>query len=197
MKKLSLTTLFLLLMLVSLVGTAAAAPRSSRTITLLSVDYVPGKGPVFTFRVSGHFSRAELKGFVHVEGGEDYDLYCNQVDETTVKCTTSKKAGGTNVALTWGGSTFWTSVPAAPEFCYSIWDWWDFTDYEWADFGPYCQETPANAFDIISYDVPHPDGSFESFAVFYDVDVADYCSSPVPYNGPAYYYPGCPEYINE
>ncbi len=195
MKKVLLTTLFLLAMLVSLIGTVAAAPLSSGTITLLSVEYVPGKGPVFTFHVSGQFSKSDLKGFVHVEGGEDFEVTCTQVDDETVKCGTSKAAAGKNVSITWGGSTFWASVPvatepAAPEYCYSIWDWWDFTDYEWTDFGPHCQETPAQAFDELTYS---PDGIEEGWVVFFDEDVSDYCLYPVPYNGPAYYFPWCPE----
>ena len=69
-----------------LIGTAAAVPQGAGTATLVSVQYVPGKGPVFTFSVSGKFSKANLKGSLHVKGGADYDLYCTQVDKSTVKC---------------------------------------------------------------------------------------------------------------
>jgi len=36
-------------------------------------------------------------------------------------------------------------------------------------------------------------GSFESDPVeFFDEDISGNCDPPVPYNGPAYYFPGCP-----
>jgi hypothetical protein len=192
MKRYLITVLTLLTMLaVQSVGIVAA----SGVITLVGVSWSES-GPIFTFRVSGKFSKAKLKGSVHVENGGDYGLHCTQVDEGTVKCHTSKKVSGANVSVTWGGSTFWTYVPAspdpAPEYCYSVWDWWEFTNYEWTDFGPYCQDAPANEGDIILYTVPDPNGSFESIALFIEEDVSDYCPSPVPYYGPAYYFPVCP-----
>ena len=186
MKKLLFTMLFLLAMLVSLVGTVAAAPLSSGNITLLSVEYVPGKGPVFTFSVSGHFSRSDLKGFVHVDGGADFDLSCTQVDESTVKCTTSKKVGGTNAAITWGGSTFWTSVPNAPEYCYSVYDWdLGSPPSEWVNYGTYCQETQAQYGDFIIWDNP----SWGSWPYEFLPESPDSCSFYHP--GDAYYFPAC------
>jgi len=198
MKRHLFTILSLLSMLVMPIE-VAAAPMASGTATLVSVEYVPGKGPVFIFTVSGKFSRSNLKGSLHVEGGANYGLYCTQVDEVTIKCNTSQKVSGVNVSFSWGGFTFWTYVPEAPvpQNCYSIWDWWDFTNNEWTDFGPYCQDTPANEWDFIAYDVPHPEGSFESWVIFFEEDVSEYCPSPVPYDGPAYYFPLCPEIFGD
>ena len=198
MKKVLFTSLFLLSMLVSLVGTANAAPMASKAATLVSVDY-GYKGPILTFQVTGKFSRAELKGTLHMQGGADYRLYCTQVDKTTVTCTTSKKVAGVNVSLSWGGFTFWTYIPnaPAPQYCYGVWDWWEFTDNQWTDFGPHCQKTPAIEGDIITYTVPDPSGNYESWVEFYGEDVSDYCPSPVPYHGPAYYFPGCPEFSGD
>ena len=191
MNKALFTGLFLLILLVSLAGTAAAAPLSSKTAALVSAEY-GNKGPIFTFTVTGKFSKAELKGSVHIQGGGGYGLFCTQVDETTVVCTTSKDVAGVNVSLSWGGFKFWVYVPNGRPYCYRIWDWWDFTNDQWTDFGPYCQDTPAAEGDMISYTVPDPNGSYESWAVFYREDVSDYCPSPVPYDGPAYYFPSCP-----
>lgn len=202
MKKYLITILVLLAMLVIQVGSVAAAG----TATLVSVEY-GYKGPIFTFSVSGKFSRAELKGSLHVENGADYSLHCTQVDETTVKCTTSDKVAGVNVVVTWGGSTFWAYVPKAPpppapvlvsdsisdpdtiptEYCYSIWDYWFFTNWEWVDFGPHCQDTSASEGDVILYTVPDPDGSFEAPVVF--LNEGPECAT----YGPAYYWPWCPE----
>jgi hypothetical protein len=98
MKRHLFTILVLLSMLVMPIG-VAAAPMAAGTATLVSVEYVPGKGPVFTFTVSGKFSRSNLKGTLYVEGGADYGLHCTQVDEVTIKCNTSQKVSGVNVSF--------------------------------------------------------------------------------------------------
>ena len=101
MKKYLLTIVIVLSMLVMIVGTAAAAPQAAGTASLVSVEYVPGKGPVFTFSVEGKFSKAELKGSVQAPAG-DFGLHCSQSGDT-VRCTTSKKVAGQNVVVSWGG----------------------------------------------------------------------------------------------
>jgi|SRR5687767_6506349 hypothetical protein len=204
MKKYLITILTLLIMLV---GQSAGTGAAAGNVTLVGVSWTD-QGPIFTFRVSGKFSKSELRGTVHVENGGDFSLHCKQVNEDTVKCHTSRKVSGVNVSVSFGGSTFWTYVTEAPaltpspssspsEYCYSIWDYWWFTNGEWVDFGPHCQGEPANEGDSITYNVPDPiSGSYESLPVDFYVDVPDFsnsCSSPVPYNGPAYYYSGCPE----
>ncbi len=154
MKKYLFTILVLWLMLVILVETAAAAPTASGVVTLVGVEH-GYKGPIFTFSTSGKFSKAELKGSVHVQGGVDYGLYCTQVDETIVKCTTSKEVSGVNVSLSWGGSTFWTFVPnAPPQFCYDMIDWTPAMD-DWQLYGQNCQRTPANYGDSFVWDNPY------------------------------------------
>lgn len=199
MKKQLIVIIIVLAMLAAFTGTAAAAPLASGSATLVSVVFVPGKGPVFTFEVSGEFSKSDLEGFVQVDGGGQFGLYCTQVDAHTVTCTTSKKAAGQNVTLSWGGAIFWASVPVAkdpaPPYCYSIWDWWEFTNNEWTDFGPYCQDTPAQAGDDITYTVVNPNDpnqTYEGWAIFFEDDVSSECEETVPYYGPAYYYPFCP-----
>lgn len=189
MKRIFFTTLILTALLSVTVGTAFAGSA----LELLSVEN-NGSGPTFTFRVHGEFSKSELEsGFVQVEGGDDFPLYCAQTDADTVVCHTTKKVGGHNVVVGFGGARFWTHVKEAgnKRYCYSAWDWWDFTGFQWTDFGPICQDEPANFLDIAYYNVPEQ-GIFGAFVYFYDVDVSGYCFDPVPYNGPAYYYPGCP-----
>ena len=165
MKKYLITILALLAMLVIQVGSVAAAPASDGTATLVSVSHAEN-GPVFTFNVSGKFSRAELKGSLHVEGGADYNVHCTQVDETTVKCTTSDKVAGVNVSLTWGGSTFWTFVPEAPaaevpsQYCYSVYDWGLETP-DWVNYGTYCQDAPARYGDMITWYNPGWEGTYD------------------------------------
>lgn len=188
MKKQLFTVLLVLSMLVMFVGTVGAAPMGAGTAALTEVEYVPGKGPVFTFNVSGKFSRSELKGSLHVEGGADYGLHCTQVDGSTVKCSSSAKVSDANVVLTWGGSTFWTYVPEAPVFCYGIFDWNSPPPVTaWQLYGTHCQETAAHYGDSISWDNPYWGESPYVFLPF----------SPNPgcfaqdVSGDAYYYPSC------
>jgi len=187
MKKYLITILALLSMLIIQVGAVAAAPMASGTIKLISVQYVAGKGPVFTFSVNGKFSRAELKGSLHAEGGADYDLHCTQVDESTVKCSTSAKVSGVNVAFSWGGSTFWAYVPAAPVFCYGIYDWATTVD-AWTLYGSNCQDTRAEYGDSFAWDNPYWGPSRYEFMPESPVCVVLPLSNQP---GDAYYFPYC------
>jgi hypothetical protein len=164
----------------------------SGRVTLIGVNTVPGKGVVFTFHVDGNYSKSELKGSVRM-GGVKYGLDCVQVDESTVKCTASKAIAGANVAVSWGGSTFWTDVPNIPapptqtQYCYGIWDYWAFTGYEWTDFGPHCQDQPAQDGDVITYTIPDTYVDDEPVTFFEDPLECEY----LPNYGPAYYYDDC------
>lgn len=184
MKKYLITILVVLSMSLMLAGTTAAAPLAARTVTLVGVEYVPGKGPVFTFSVSGKFSKANLKGSLHVEGGANYDLHCSQVDESTVKCSASAKISGVNVSFTWGGSTFWAFVPEAPVFCYGIYDW-NFPDVTaWQQYGTHCQENRASYDDIIFWD--NPDWGDSPYVFLPESPVC-----PFYQPGDGYYFPAC------
>jgi hypothetical protein len=154
MKKKLTVIIIVFAMLAAFTGTAAAAPLSSGNVTLVSVVFVPGKGPVFTFHVSGEYSKADLKGLVHIPGGRDFALYCTQVDDTTVTCTTSKKAAGNEVTVSWAGVTFSASVPADPQLnCYPIYDWTPTAD-AWMAYGRNCQRAEATYGDLIGWDNP-------------------------------------------
>jgi hypothetical protein len=124
--------------------------------------YVEGKGPVFTFEVSGDFSKEELNGALYVEGGDYFPLYCLQIDSVTVKCIVSKKAAGQHVTLAWGGFKFSASVPPAPEYCYSVYDY-DLS-FMWKSYGENCQEKPAQYGDVLPW--YNPDWSDELDHIF-------------------------------
>jgi hypothetical protein len=189
MKKQLIAVVLVLSMLSAFAGTAAAAPLAVGVVNLVEVDFVWGKGPVFTFSVSGDVSKSDLKGSLHVEGGGDYVIHCVKVDAETVKCTGPQKVANVNAVVTWGGSTFWTYVPGPrTNFCYDVYDWNYPGPYTtWVNFGSYCQEEPANYGDMIIWYNPGWDDTFlyifepESLPCF-DEDVI----------GDAYYYPGCP-----
>ncbi len=185
MKKLFVTALVLTALLAVTAGTAFAGSA----LELLQVQN-NGAGPTFTFRVTGEFSADELvSGFVQVDGGDAFPLYCAQTAADTVVCHATKKVGAHDVVVGFGGARFWVNVPGQSQrqFCYSAWDaFWTST---WVDYGPICQDEPANFLDLNYYEY----GGSPVWVVFFDVDVSDNCGpDSVPYDGPAYYFPFCP-----
>jgi hypothetical protein len=193
MKRFIAVMVVVLSMLVMFVGTVSAAPMASGTAILISVDYIPGKGPVFTFEASGNFSKSDLKGFAHVEGGADFDLNCTQVDSHTVKCTVSKKTAGKRVSLSWGGSTFWTHVPEAPApastiYCNNIYDWEPVASpTSWVAFDQYCSDEPSGYGDtLINWYNP---SWGPSDYIFLPGSPSCFAADII---GDGYYYLGCP-----
>ncbi len=190
MKKYLVTILVLLSMLIIQVRTVAAAPMASGTVLLVSVGH-GFKGPIFTFTVSDDFSKKQLKGTVHVQGGADYGLHCAQQNDTTVTCTTSDKVSSVNVSVTFGGSTFWTYVPGAPTpFCYDIYDWdLEFPPASWVNYGTNCQESRAHSGDMITCYNPEwgPTYNYEFLSGSPECFVFPLSNQP----GDAYYYPYC------
>lgn len=187
MQKALYTVLFLGALLVSLVGTAAAAPVAAKSATLVSVDYATLKGPVFTFDVTGKFSRAELRGKLEVVGGGEYGLYCTQVDSDTVTCNSSKKVANVSVTLFWGGSTFSAYVPGPSQFCYDIYDWDAAPANAWVNYGTFCQESRAQYGDSMLWDNPVFGPSLYQYLP--ESPDQDWCPFYRP--GDAYYYYHC------
>ena len=151
MKKFFGTSFVLLTLLALTTGTVFAGS----VVELVSATN-NGGGPTFTFRVSGEFSPSELEsGFVTVEGGDSFQLFCSQTDATTVVCHTSKKTSGQNVVVSFGGAKFWTDIPDAwspAQYCYHMYDFLSKEEYDagywqWMDRGLTCQETPASEGD--------------------------------------------------
>ncbi|MBE7433853.1 MAG: hypothetical protein HS100_08040 [Anaerolineales bacterium] len=144
MKRLFFTALVLTALLAMTAGTAFAGSA----LELRSVGNNQG-GPTFVFRVTGEFSNSELTGFVQVQGGDDFPLYCSQTSPTEVVCHASKKVGGHDVVVGFGGARFWTYVPEpgpGRSFCYPVYDWLGLPDTVnlWVQFETACQESPAN-----------------------------------------------------
>jgi len=197
MKNYTIIIIMILAISIASVGNVFAAPATVDYPVLLSVEYVPRKGPVFTFRVSGDLSKADLNGFVHVEDGADFELYCMQVDEETVKCTAPKVVQDVNVVVYLGEYIFWAYVPPARfstpsssssmEYCYNVYDW--MLDYsgDWMSFGTYCQDNLAEYGDWIYWYNPGWDD-------YYDYEFlpgTPECLFIIVED--AYYYPICPE----
>lgn len=143
MKKFFATGLILLSLLVITTGTVFAGSA----LSLIEVRN-DGGGVTFVFRVTGEFSRNELKGFVQVQGGDSYPLSCVQQDETTVVCHASGKAGGQNVVVEFGGADFWTFVPerraeVVSSWCYALYDLTEEAEDGWVQFAEHCMDREA------------------------------------------------------
>ncbi len=183
-------------------GVVSAAPSADSAPTLISAE-AGTTGTVFLFHVSGKFAKSQLNGSVHVVNGEDYDLYCSQVDAETVRCTTSRRTLG-NVVVTFNGFLFWTFVrprasvspvsstapsepPSEPtEYCYGVYDWAYPDSDAWVGIGTNCESAPASYGDTINIESPDWGG-------FWDYEFmpsSPACSFTRP--GDAYYYNGCP-----
>lgn len=150
---------FILLMLP--VYTVSAKPKENTVVTLIEVRNDKRGGIIFVFQVNTKISKTDLNnGFVQVQGGDSYGLHCNQVEETLVQCSASKKTAGTNVVVLFAGTKFWVYVPLQ-EFepvtqCYSVYDWDDsFFPTGWVKYGEYCQDFPPNEGDLITWYNPY------------------------------------------
>lgn len=190
MKKFVLSVFLLLALLASTTGTVFAGSA----LELIEVRNDDG-GPTFVFRVTGEFSREELEsGFVQVDGGEAFPLYCAQVDAETVVCHTSKKVSGQNVVVGFGGIRAWDKVPdySKPQYCYNIYNWNvdNFDDPTgWASYGVNCQDEPANEYDYLYFE---PENPWFSTDYWFFPGTGGACGWADP--GEGYYYPFCPSF---
>lgn len=168
-----------------------ATSQKDVVISLIEVRNDSSGSVIFIFQVSGKISKSNLNnGYVQVQGGNDYGLHCNQTDENTVQCTTSKKTGGENVVVGFAGSKFWAYIPESKPVtdCYNIYDWDDsFNPTQWVLYGTYCQDYPAQDGDEITWINPYLLPPY----------IYTYSSSAQPSwctwagMGPGYYYPFC------
>lgn len=186
MKKLFFSSFIVLALLAITTGTVFAGAA----LELVQVRSDGGL-PTFVFRVTGEFSQSELEsGFVQVEGGDDYPLYCAQTDATTVVCHTSKAVSGHDVVIGFGGAKFWEFVPefasrAVPQYCYNVFDYDTDTETYWVDYGDYCQDHPASIGEEIYWYNPGWDGYY-----YYSYGLDDSNSHRPQWKdlGPGYYY---------
>lgn len=187
----SLKVLLFLLALLFPTNFVHADAKQENVVSLIEVRNDSRGSVIFIFQVSGKISKSNLNnGYVQVQGGDDYNLHCNQIDERTVQCTTSKKVGGKNVVIGFASTKFWTYVPEPKPIaeCYNIYDWDDsFNPTQWVLYGTYCQEYPAQDGDEIIWVNPYLLPPY----------VYKYSSTAQPSwctwagMGPGYYYPFC------
>ena len=191
MKKLFFTGLMLTVLLAATVGTAFAGSA----LELFKVQNNRG-GPTFTFRVNGEFSADELaSGFVQVQGGDDFPLFCSQTADDTVVCHASRKVGAHDVVVGFGGARFWTNVPDAhiSQVCTPVYDWtnpaitppdhWVFQGNECSEDAPF--EGQRIFFDPWTWTGP----TLFPYLFRQDGDSSGYLGAPWAPAGPGYYYP--------
>jgi hypothetical protein len=179
MKRIIFAGFILLFLLILVTGNAFAAQQPpAKALMLLEIRTNANGGILFVFRVEGWFTKAELNsGVVKVQGGYIYNLYCNQVDEETVICSSAnKQVSGQEVVITFGGARFWARVPVAQKLiCYAVYDW-EYTDEDWGgDFenpdaptawqyqGRHCQVETATAGEDIDFYSPY----WQDFYLYY------------------------------
>ncbi len=190
MKKIKYASVILIVLLALTTGTVFAG-QALELIEVRNKD----SGPTFVFRVTGEFTKEELNnGFVVVQGGDDYPLYCGQKQEDRITCHTTKKVGGHHVAIRFGNARFWTYVPAA-NYCYNIWDWLIPPNISaWTNFGEHCQDNEANNGDTIQYYNNYVN-SYETvqfFEIYTPLSGTCAMIGAPPSNEAGYYYPICP-----
>lgn len=71
------------------------------------------------------------------------------------------------------------------QYCYSIWSYFEYPEDGWEDFGPHCQDEPAQVGDLTTHDYWAPEYIEE---VIFLNDGTEACA---PNNGSAYYYDDC------
>lgn len=176
-----------------------AAQDNSRNITFLQVRNFYGKGLVFRFSYIGKFKNYEIQNAFVYWNGHEYTLDCNFGNEIVISCVAQaglRTQVGQQVTGTVAGFRFTTIIPIPralfTEFCYSIWDYWGFTGWRWADMTdywsePYCQDKPANVGDLLYYEMEYQGWIYSDLTAFSN-DGAEVCA---PNLGPGYYYDNC------
>jgi hypothetical protein len=201
MKKRLWFIIVIVLALLIIAVTPVVAKKEPRSISFAGAHNYYSKGLVFKFSYTGQFKDYEFKNAVVWWNGHTYTLDCNISNETTITCVAQaglRQRVGRLVSGVVAGYRFFATIPAPKNFatvqyCYSIWDHWDFAGYQWADMspylgGPHCQDDPAQEGDNLYYEF-YLDGTlYSSDTTFYNNGEDSACTAPN--YGPAYYYDG-------
>ena len=159
MKKYLVIILVVVSMMAMIVGTVEAAPMTAGT-TFLGAVFTAG-GATFTFSVDEKLPMSKLKATVLWDGGS-VRIRCSQrQDGNTVTCSAPRSVVDKNITISFQGMTFATYVKSRL-FCYSVWDFYPDNPYSgtWSDYGPYCQDEPAQYDDVIKFYNPDYGSSY-------------------------------------
>ena len=172
------------------VPVAAKGPRS---ITLINVSFIQGKGYVFKFNVNGDFRAKELQGAVYLSGHR-YNLDCHSTDSGDLNCVAGgglPQFAGRTVQGAVGGFAFSAVLPVpvvvtspSTTYCFGVFDYDQ--DYVWGEVGDHCQDS-SSPDDSIEFYNPVWNSSFTYY--HYDDGSEVKCSfPPAPSWGEGYYY---------
>lgn len=123
MKK-SLFVLSILSILLLMISTAAT-PMNLTGVSLIDVDFHPGKGIVLRFNILGD-TKGDFSGVINISGRE-YNMDCNVNDSGILVCVAAGGVGqysGQAVSGAINGFPFSANLPAK----YSC-NWWSYTSY--------------------------------------------------------------------
>lgn len=182
MKKILVSVLVLLSMLMMFVGTVAAAPQMG--VTFQGGTWT-GHGVNFKFKVDESIDNGNLSATVTWEGG-GANMTCVQKGDI-VTCTGPKTAADKNIVVSFKGLSYSTYVKSH-SFCYGVYDWPLDSSTGWVNYGSYCQDTAPNYGDWIFWYNADWDATFP-------YEFMPESPTPCifdPEYGDAYYYPGCP-----
>jgi hypothetical protein len=157
--------IFVVLALIAMLASIAAAPMQNTSVILVGVSN-GGGGPMFTFTVNGPVNLNN--GIVHsVEGPYkgDFPLSCKQENETTVICHATGKISGSWVTVEFGGTRSWVQIPdtqepAQPSYCYGYYELVSGSNplstgpmvgWSWGEVANICQDAPAADGDTATY----------------------------------------------
>jgi len=180
--------LTVLSMLFALPASPVAAQGNEQGLTLIFIQYIPGKGVTFKFEVKGDFNN--FTGFVTINGHE-YALTCNINDDGDLSCTAEQGLQqyiGEIATVTINGYTFSAPIRGSASvvvYCYPIFDLAS-DEESWEQPGVYCQNAPANVGDQIYWYNP---AWSDWYNYFYSLNGQDISTNP-PNLGPGYYYDG-------
>jgi len=192
--------LTVLSMFFALPASPAAAQGNEQGLTLIFIQYIPGKGVTFKFEVKGDFDN--FTGFATINGHE-YALTCNINDDGDLSCTAEQglqQYVGEIASVTINGYTFSAPIRgSAPvvAYCYPVFDQVNTENggeeppvptvsesTPWEQAGTYCQAAPANVGDEIYWYNP---AYSSSWYYYYSLDGQDIWTNP-PDMGPGYYW---------
>lgn len=173
MKK-RMTIILTLISIIAMVAGTAAAPLESRSIKLVSTQFIQGKGVVFLFATTGKFTKSDLKTAFAYTGGDSLSMDCKIKDgEDQIVCTAAlvNQYVGKSIMVGLIGQGFWTTVPAKPApapTCYGLYDFFDMNGdiVPWHLFDTICQDTPAKEGDQIEH--LDPSGHYRIYVFLLD-----------------------------
>ncbi len=187
MKKLVFATLTILALLFSLLPASTAFAKSGGSATISVRNQTGGNVTITLYSADGSKTLTyEVGTSFSTVGAGTYTFYA------VTPCGVQSGKFNVNVNKTLylscnEGREVSLFIPSTPQYCYSVWDYPNNQgDPLWQDYGPHCQNTPANIGDTFEHEYQPGQTS----DVWFYNSPEDACA-PSDLSGPAYYYWDC------